>query len=225
MQKFELIIFVPHNFFFIKKVKIKKKKKKKKVNIFLMIFKKKMNKFYFLYLLIFSNLLFTSFLLYQSVKKTNLVESSKMLRVAKKSKEYDEYSKYPKVVLIAPFRGEIKNFHQFVFKSFSTNKCFDMLIFTDNIDLKKVADYPNINIHYDPHMIQNLTKSLFKIYLKDEIKFEEEIKNQTLLFESEPHRINQLRPAFGRLYQNYIQSYDYWGWVDLDLIVKFFLSF
>ena len=157
-----------------------------------------MNKIFFLVFVLI--ILFTSLLLYQNfVKKPNLIEVSKMLGVEKKSKE-----KCPQTVLIAPFHGDIKNFHQFVFKSFSAVKCFDLLIFTDNIDLKKVADYPNIIIHFDPHMIRNLSKSLFEIYMKDEIKFEKEIKKKTLLLESQPHRISQLKPAFGRIYQNYI---------------------
>ena len=129
--------------------------------------------------------------------------------------------KSSKAVLIVIYLGNISDYHQFVFKSFSLSKCYDMLILTDNPHLKSVAEYQNIMVEYIPDLIQNVTESLYNIYSLDKTKNQENLKNLTEQIKKKPHKLCQIKPVYGRLCENYIRDYYYWGWVDIDILVFF----
>lgn len=80
------------------------------------------------------------------------------------------------------------------------NTNYDWLVFTDQDDFE---DYRNVKVYkwcfYD---FKKLAKS--KLVLDFDIKI--------------PYKICDYRPAFGKIFEDYLIDYDYWGFVDLDVI-------
>ncbi|MGO2978370.1 MAG: DUF6625 family protein [Leuconostoc mesenteroides] len=106
-----------------------------------------------------------------------------------------------KCVFIIPYFGKFNNYFQLFLNSAGNNPDFSWIIFTDDHDSYKYPE--NVDVHY-------LSFSEFKILVQKKFDFEVSIEY--------PYRIADFRPAFGYIFNDYIQNYDFWGYCDCDLI-------
>lgn len=105
-----------------------------------------------------------------------------------------------RILIIIPYFGEFPNYFERWIKSVEYNKDIDFLLITDNeLDNKP----PNIKV----------IKMSFKNCIEKVqscFKFKIEIPT--------PYRLCAFRPAYGEIFKEYIEEYDFWGWCDVDLI-------
>ncbi len=106
-----------------------------------------------------------------------------------------------RINFIIPYFGEFPNYFQYFLNSCRTNNDIDWTIITDN---KSVYDYPS-NVH--------IVKSSFA-QVKKQIQecFEFRICLDT------PYKLCEYRPAYGYIFSNLLQGYDFWGYCDVDVI-------
>lgn len=119
----------------------------------------------------------------------------------KKNNNSIEGDKKLKKVLIIPYFGKFNNYFQLWLNSCGYNKDFDWLIFTD--DKTKYEYPPNVFVHYT-------TFEAIKEKINNLFEFE-------IVLDS-PYKLCDYRPAYGEIFEDYISSYDYWGYCDTDLI-------
>ena len=107
-----------------------------------------------------------------------------------------------KCCFIIPYYGKLPNYINVFFKTCEKNPDYEFLIFTNDINSYK---YPkNVKIIYETmdNFIKNAEEKLgFKICICD------------------AHKICDFKPAFGFLYEEYIEDYYMWGHCDLDIII------
>ena len=110
-------------------------------------------------------------------------------------------SKRKKVAVIIPYFGSFPNYFDYWLKSALTNKDFDFLIFTDNLNYKTQGNVHFINMSFSEfrELVQKQVE--FKICLKD------------------PYKICDYRPVFGSALKDYLVDYDFWGFGDVDVIL------
>ena len=110
-------------------------------------------------------------------------------------------SKRKKVAVIIPYFGSFPNYFDYWLKSALTNKDFDFLIFTDNLNYKTQGNVHFINMSFSEfrELVQKQVE--FKICLKD------------------PYKICDYRPVFGSALKDYLVNYDFWGFGDVDVIL------
>jgi len=106
------------------------------------------------------------------------------------------------ICLILPwFGGPFKNYFQFFLESCKNNPSVYWLIFTDS---KQDYDYPkNVLVH----------KCSFE-YLKTRIQSLFDFKISL----EKPYKLCDYRPAYGEIFADELNGYDYWGYCDCDLI-------
>ncbi|MBC2370206.1 hypothetical protein HBP99_16365 [Listeria booriae] len=102
-------------------------------------------------------------------------------------------------VIILYFGSFPSNFNIFL-KSCSKNENVDFLIITDN-DIQ-VRDL-NIKIH-------QMEFAQFKSMIQQSFDFPIVLEH--------PYKLCDYKPAYGRVLQEWIQDYDFWGYCDIDLI-------
>lgn len=106
-----------------------------------------------------------------------------------------------KIGLINIFIGEFPWFFKFFLKSCETNPTVDFFIFTDVILDYPVAD----NIKIIPFSLND-----FNQLALEKLGFEIDVKKG--------YKLCDFRPAFGILFSEYLQGYDFWGITDIDVI-------
>ena len=115
-----------------------------------------------------------------------------------------------KVLLILPYFGAFNNYFQLFLESCRYNSSVDFLIITDN---REKISYPqNIRVIYST--FDELRKKIQKLY-PFEIKL------------NKPYKLCDFRPAYGEIFSEYLQSYDFWGHCDCDLIfgdIRYFIT-
>ena len=109
--------------------------------------------------------------------------------------------KNKKCVLILPYFGKFNNYFQLFLKSCKENPTYDWMIFTDCTDK---YDYPE-NVRVIPMTLQEMKKI-------SEKKLGFSIRMET------PYKLCDYKPAYGFLFEEYIEEYEYWGHCDCDLI-------
>jgi hypothetical protein len=105
------------------------------------------------------------------------------------------------VLLIIPYFGEFPSYFSLWEKSAGKNESIDFLIVTDN--KQYVSKYSNItikNINFDELREKIQSKFDFKITLNN------------------AYKLCDYKPAYGLIFDNEINNYDYWGYCDIDLI-------
>lgn len=107
-----------------------------------------------------------------------------------------------KLALILPYFGKFPNYFQLFLKSCKFNNKIDFLIFTDqNCDMYYLSE--NIIIHeISLEQLSEITMSI------PEIGFPI----------SSPYKLCDFKPAYGKIFENYLKKYEYWGFCDCDLI-------
>lgn len=104
-------------------------------------------------------------------------------------------------VLILPYFGKFNNYFPLFLRSCGANPSYDFLIFTDSTESYQ---YPS-NVHVVP-----MTLEEFKAKAKEKIGFDVCIPK--------PYKLCDFKPAYGFLFEDYIQDYEYWGHCDCDLV-------
>lgn len=106
-----------------------------------------------------------------------------------------------KIIFIAPWFGKFREDFYFWLKSAELNPTVDFLIFTDQ---KIKGNYPshlriiNTNLEF----IEKLAR--------------ERIWEGCII--SKPYKLCDYKVAYGEIFQDYIEGYDFWGHCDMDMI-------
>lgn len=104
--------------------------------------------------------------------------------------------------IILPYFGKFNNYFQLFLDSFSFNKNFDLLIYTDqNLNDYRLSD----NI-----IVKNISFDNFTKLIQD--KFDFNIKLDR------PYKLCDFKPTYGYVLENELSDYLYWGHCDCDLI-------
>lgn len=106
-----------------------------------------------------------------------------------------------KCCFIIVYFGKFPNYFQLFLNSCRENKEFNWLIFTDD-DTK--FEYP-LNVTKFSMQMSDL-----KIIISEKFDFSIKI--------NDPHKLCDLKPAYGYIFEEYIKKYDFWGHCDVDLV-------
>ena len=110
-----------------------------------------------------------------------------------------------KCLFVLPYFGHFKNYFQLFLNSFGNNYNFTLLLITDQ-NLSKYILPKNI-------IIQRITFSEFSTIFQN--KFEFNISLNT------PYKLCDFKPSFGYVLSidSQYSMYDYWGYIDCDMII------
>lgn len=113
-----------------------------------------------------------------------------------------------KTLIIIPYFGIWPSWKEYFLKSCAHNPSIHWLLYTD---AEVPADCPG-NIRFESKILRDFNNlSSNKLDLRIDIKH--------------PYKICDLRPAFGNIFSEYLDDYDFWGYADLDLIFGDISSF
>lgn len=115
-----------------------------------------------------------------------------------------------KICIIVCYIGKFPDYFDYFISSCINNPTIDFLIFNDCIK----NDYINKNITFKRLSLQEFN-NLSSRNLNLSINLRDSWK------------INELKPAFGVIFKDYLKKYDFWAWADLDLIfgkIRHFLT-
>lgn len=105
-----------------------------------------------------------------------------------------------KAILIAVHFGKFPAWINLTFETFLRNQDFDLLVVTDQ-SIDKLFTYSNIQFcHYYLDAFSNLAAQ----------------KTGTQIKLKRGYKVCDLRPAFGVIFDRYIEGYEYWGHIDID---------
>ncbi len=104
-----------------------------------------------------------------------------------------------KVILVVYF-GKLPNYFDLFLDSCRRNSDFDFIIFTDQDISPRGVNIETIHISLDE--LNNLVAS--------------KLGNQYQV--SSPYKLCDFRPAFGRIFEDYITNYAVWGYCDTDML-------
>lgn len=105
------------------------------------------------------------------------------------------------IALLIPYFGKFDNIFPLWLKSCEINSSIDYIIITDST---VKYSYPS-NVKFLHYSFADLRKKIQKYY------------DFKISLES-PYRLCNFRPAFGEIFEDLINGYDYWGYCDVDLI-------
>ena len=100
------------------------------------------------------------------------------------------------------YYGTLPNFFSVWLESVRNNPTVDFCFLSDNIDKTGLPE--NVKV-------MDISWKDFKRRVKEKFHFEISIKNY--------ERISQFRPAFAYIFPEIIEGYDFWGYVECDLIL------
>lgn len=106
-----------------------------------------------------------------------------------------------KIVFICPYFGAFHNYFNLTLKSIEYNKTIDWLIITD---IKEKYDYPN-NVK-----VINMTFTELRKKVQSCFDFD--------ICLNKPFKMCDFRPAYGVIFKEYLNDYDFWGHCDFDCI-------
>lgn len=106
-----------------------------------------------------------------------------------------------KCIFILPYFGVFKNYFNLFLKSCTKNPEYNWLIITND---HTAYNYPaNVYVKY-------MEFSEFKNIIQLKFEFEIEL--------NKPYKLNDYKPAYGYILEEWIQGYEYWGYCDCDLL-------
>lgn len=106
-----------------------------------------------------------------------------------------------KICFVICYFGKLPDYYKIWKYSCSYNEDVDFLVFTDN----------NIKSEYNNVKIVNLT-------LKELERCFSEKLNLDIRFENKPYKLCDFKPAYGLLFSEYLEEYDFWGHCDIDQV-------
>lgn len=106
-----------------------------------------------------------------------------------------------KLVIVIPYFGEFPSIFPDFLNSCKYNLDINWLIFTDNlIDFEHADNIKFINMKFEE----------MKKLIQSNFDFKIELIR--------PHKLCDFKPAYGDIFKNYIEEYDFWAHGDIDLI-------
>lgn len=106
-----------------------------------------------------------------------------------------------KKVFILPYFGEWPPWFGYFLKSCQKNPGFDWLLISEQPPTQKLPE----NVRFKPCSFRQLRKDV-SIKLGFEIALEH------------PYKLTDFKPAYGIIFEDFIKSYDIWGYTDIDII-------
>ncbi len=105
-----------------------------------------------------------------------------------------------RIVLIACYFGKLPNYFEYWQMSCFYNKDIDFILFTDQSVNKVNENFKVVNISLD--------------------KLKEKINKKGLYTPQKfiPYKLCDYKPAYGKIFEDYISQYEFWGYCDIDLI-------
>lgn len=104
------------------------------------------------------------------------------------------------ICLVIPYFGKFPDYFSLWLKSVRENPSIDFLLLTDN----EVNDFPqNVNIVYKKF-------DDLQVFIQNKFDFPIVLK--------EPYELCKYKPAYGYIFKEYLEKYDFWGYCDMDLI-------
>lgn len=124
-------------------------------------------------------------------------------------KDYEENKRQCfKLAFVVPYFGKLPNYFQYWLETCKANPTIDWLIFTDD---QTQYDYPsNVKVEY---LTFDTLRNLFQA------NFDFKIELTT------PYKLTDFKPSYGEVFHDYLISYDFWGFCDIDLIFGDIRSF
>ena len=110
-----------------------------------------------------------------------------------------------KIRLINVFFGKRPAWFSFFIQSCKLNSHIDFIFISDNVYLENYLVSPNI-------LFVKMTISEFCTLATRKLD-----TNITIL---NPYKICDLKPAFGKIFEDYLTNYNFWGYIDIDLILS-----
>jgi hypothetical protein len=106
------------------------------------------------------------------------------------------------IVLINCYFGKFPWYFSFFIKSCETNPTVDFIIFSDS---KFNSDLPS-NVRIIP-----FTLAQFNQLASEKLGFRIDVKNA--------YKLCDFKPAYGLIFSDYINNYDFWGMCDIDIVL------
>lgn len=115
------------------------------------------------------------------------------------------------IAICIPYFGKFPDWFYVWLKSAAYNRSIDFLIFSDDLSIENAClKHPNIHFTmFSLEKINQLIKS--KIHPKACLK--------------KPYKLCDFKPTYGKLFEDYLKQYDFWGYCDIDLIFGDIRSF
>ena len=107
-----------------------------------------------------------------------------------------------KVTFLIPYFGKLPNYFDLFLKSCEYNRKYSWIVFTDDETFHKWPD----NVLYIRMTFDELKEKI-------QSKFDFAIKI------TEPHKLCDYKPAYGYIFEEYLDETDYWGHCDIDTIL------
>ena len=107
-----------------------------------------------------------------------------------------------KIAFVIPYFGPFPSYFRYFLETCYKNEFIDFLIFTDN----KMPAINSANVR-----VYSMTMNEFSELASSKCEFPIHIKNG--------YKLCDFKPSYGHLFEDYIKSYDYWGFCDVDLIL------
>lgn len=107
-----------------------------------------------------------------------------------------------KVTFFVPYFGKLPNYFDLFLKSCEFNKDYSWVVFTDDTTVRRW-----------PSNVLQVVMSFEELKEKIQSKFEFGIKI------IEPHKLCDYKPAYGYIFEEYLNESEYWGHCDIDTIL------
>jgi len=107
-----------------------------------------------------------------------------------------------KIVLLCPYFGKFPNYFNYFLLSCKYNKNYNWIIFTD-ISCEELNIPSNVTIY-------NMTFEELKEIIQQKFDFKISLDRA--------YKLCDYKPAYGYIFKEYIQEYDFWGCCDIDVI-------
>jgi hypothetical protein len=108
---------------------------------------------------------------------------------------------YPSVRFVVPYFGRLPGWIELYFLSCLHNPSVDFLLLTDQDNVPPVP--ANVQI-------ERLDIASFNARASEQLGFRVSL--------SRPYKLCDFRPAFGLIFQDLLEGWDYWGYTDLDVV-------
>jgi len=106
-----------------------------------------------------------------------------------------------KIALIIPYYGHFPNYFNLFLKTCENNPSIDWIIFSD---IETSIEFPK-NVH-------KIQMSFSEIKSTFQEKFDFKISLNS------PYKLCDYKPAYGYLFERYLDDYDFWGYCDVDML-------
>lgn len=108
------------------------------------------------------------------------------------------------IAILLPYFGKLPDYFSFFLQCCQRNPFIDFIIFTDDLSIYKWK--PGGNIH------------VFEMDVK-EFNQLASTRLELIFTLTKGYKLRDLRPAFGKIFEDYLKNYSFWGSCDSDIIL------